>query len=137
MRHVVLPVLQHQEAVNYALEEKQEQQPLKLKASGSPRSALGWPVFDREGKLAAVAVAVNHVPREEEDEAADGREDDDEGRRDHAAALAKLGHHFAFGPEEERAMVNLCAQVGGEKGRPSGAGGASFLFVCYVCWQGA
>ena len=114
MRHVVLPILAEREAVSFCIsfsattKTKRPPQP--------PNNALGWPVFDREGKLMAVVVAVDHylVGGEEEEEEAD---DDDEGRRDASSdrkgvVVGKGGRQYAaFGVEEERMMVNLCSQV--------------------------
>lgn len=117
MRRVVLPILEQREAVSFLrdAEQQQQQQPSlsnpATTTTRTPHNALGWPVFDREGRLIAVAVALDHYENDDdrEEEAAEA-EGDDDGRRD--AAAAGGGRYAAFGAEEERTMVNLCSQVG-------------------------
>lgn len=119
MRGVVLPILAQREAVSFLRDPQQQQQPGRTHHATTPRNALGWPVFDREGRLIAVAVALNHYRAGgdgEEAAEADADGDDDEGRRDAAAAAVvggSGGRYAAFGAEEERTMVNLCSQVRG------------------------
>lgn len=129
MRRVVLPILTEREAVSFfsssssssldtqTTTKRQQQRPQK-----QPHSALGWPVFDREGKLMAVAVAVDHYQVDAEGEDEEDAGDDDEGRQDASAqfgdgrrGVVGVGvggrRYAAFGAEEERMMVNLCSQV--------------------------
>jgi hypothetical protein len=135
MRRIVLPILHERDAVSFqapsqppSQQQQQQQQqqrqqrqppsqhPRRAMATAPPQNALGWPVFDREGRLMAVVVAVNHyhTGRWEQEQEQEEQDDDDDGRRDavrgtRGAGVA--GRYAAFGPEEERMMVNLCSQV--------------------------
>lgn len=115
MRHIVLPILAEREAVSFCISSSATTKTKQLPQQQQPHNALGWPVFDREGKLMAVVVAVDHYLVEGQGE--EETDDDDEGRRDASSArkevvVGKAGQRYAaFGAEEERMMVNLCSQV--------------------------
>lgn len=102
MRSIVLPILEQREAVSFDAHGSNDD---RIPPS-SPQNALGWPVFDREGRLMAVAVALDRylVGELEKGKEADS---DARGRR----GGTKRRRYAAFGVEEERQMVNLCAQV--------------------------
>ncbi len=122
MRRLVLPILAGREAVSFSHyhepstpHEQGRRRRRHHQHEEGPHNALGWPVFDREGRLVAVAVAVNHIDDRRE-EAEGGEDGDDDARADRAAGVmgrvgASGGRYAAFGAEEERTMVNLCSQV--------------------------
>lgn len=117
MRQIVLPILEQREAVSfhaYGADGDEQPRPTRGRPpSRSPHNALGWPVFDREGRLIAVAVAMNHYVAEQEGE-----------------ARARGRQYAAFGAEEERQLVNLCSKVRDRGGRGQMDSGHNLIAYC-------
>ena len=102
-QELLLPVLHHGQAVNYTAAPSSSASSSSASSSSAssspsslshPHNALSWPVLDREGKLVAVAIALNHRTG--------GRE-----KKEKEVG----GLYTSFGPVEERMMVNLCVQL--------------------------